>query len=262
MNSISDIKHAFYINLETRPDRKYHVEKQLKLLGIHAERFNAIKLKNGALGCSMSHLKCLEIAKHQNWDHLLIIEDDIKFLDPPLFIQQMSKFLENHKDFDVAIVAGNNVPPYKKIDDTCIQVSKCQTTTGYLVRSHYYDTLIENYRTGIKKLMNEPDKPVLYAIDKYWFHLQEKDRWYLIIPLTVTQREDDSDIEKRPTNYTMVMTDLDKEWMFTNQMNSIMPNNIMPNNIIPNTVISNNQTYNIQNSIVQNKPSRKINMNI
>ena len=48
------------------------------------------------------------------------------------------------------------------------------------------------------------------SIDKYWFNLQSKDRWYLIIPLTVTQREDYSDIEKRPTNYTPAMLDLDK----------------------------------------------------
>jgi GR25 family glycosyltransferase involved in LPS biosynthesis len=63
MKTISDIKHAFYINLETRPDRKEHIEKQMKLIGIKATRFNAIRLQNGALGCSMSHLKILENAK-------------------------------------------------------------------------------------------------------------------------------------------------------------------------------------------------------
>ena len=44
MDSIKDIKHVFYINLITRPDRKIHVEKQLNLIGIKGERFNAIKL--------------------------------------------------------------------------------------------------------------------------------------------------------------------------------------------------------------------------
>jgi hypothetical protein len=70
--------------------------------------------------------------------------------------------------------------------------------------------LIENIKTGIKKLMDYPDKHVLYAIDKYWFNLQKKDKWYLIIPLSVTQREDYSDIEKRATNYSRAMLDLDK----------------------------------------------------
>ena len=139
MKSISVIKHAFYINLETRPDRKEHVEKQMELIGIKATRFNAIRLKNGALGCSMSHLKILENAKKNNLEHVLIVEDDILFTKPDIFVIQVNKFLSTHSDFDVVLVAGNNRPPYIEIDDTCIQVTQCQTTTGYLVQNHYFD---------------------------------------------------------------------------------------------------------------------------
>jgi glycosyl transferase family 25 len=210
MNSISDIKHAFYINLLSRPDRKQHVENQLKSIGINAERFNAIKMSNGAIGCSMSHLKIIENAKANNWDHVLIVEDDILFTDPNLFIKQFNKFLSNHKDFDVALIAGNNIPPYVRIDDSCVQVVHCQTTTGYIVQKHYYDTLIKNYKDGLVLLMKNPADHVSYAIDKYWFNLQHIHKWYLITPLTVTQREDYSDIEKRATNYTPAMLDLDK----------------------------------------------------
>lgn len=217
MNSISDINHAFYINLLSRPDRKQHVENQLKKIGMNAERFNAIKMANGAIGCSMSHLKIIETAKANDWDHVLIVEDDILFTNPKLFVNQFNKFLSQHKSFDVALIAGNNVPPFKQIDDTCVKVTRCQTTTGYLVQKHYYDTLIDNYKKGILQLMKNPDKPVLYAIDKYWFNLQQIHNWYLITPLTVTQREDYSDIEKRPTNYTPVMLDLDKVAFFRRQ---------------------------------------------
>jgi GR25 family glycosyltransferase involved in LPS biosynthesis len=222
MNSMNDIQHAFYINLLSRPDRKQHVEEQLQIIGLKAERFNAIKLPNGALGCSMSHLKCLETAKEKKWSHVLIVEDDIKFLDPNLFKTQLNTFLTKHNDWDVVIIGGNNVPPYQNIDETCVRVSSCQTTTGYLVKGHYFDTLIENFRSGIKKLLENPTQPILYAIDKYWFQLQKKDKWYLIIPLTVTQREDYSDIEKRPTNYTRVMTDLDKRAFLNTQMKAQM----------------------------------------
>jgi len=208
---MNHIEHAFYINLDSRPDRKQYMEEHLKTVGIRAERFKAIKLTNGALGCSMSHLKLLELAKSNNWDSILIMEDDIKFLNPPIFTQQLNHFLDAHKEFDVLLIAGNNVPPFTKIDDTCVKVTRCQTTTGYLVRNHYFDTLIQNVRDGIQNLMKTPKKHDLFAIDKYWFRLQERDRWYLIIPLTVTQREDYSDIEKRMTNYSRVMLDLDKE---------------------------------------------------
>jgi CubicO group peptidase (beta-lactamase class C family) len=132
------------------------------------------------------------------------------YLNPELIKNQLNKFLSTHKSWDTILVAGNNIPPYQPIDDTCIRVFTCQTTTGYLVNGHYFDTLIENIKTGIKKLMRFPDRHILYAIDKYWFQLQKEDKWYLIIPLSVTQREDYSDIEKRATNYSHVMLDLDK----------------------------------------------------
>jgi glycosyl transferase family 25 len=214
LKSILDIKHAVYINLESRPDRQRHVENQLKLLGVPIQRFNAIKLANGALGCSMSHLKCLQIAKEQAWDHVLICEDDITFMNPPLFIRQLNKFLDARNTWDVVLIAGNNMPPYKPIEDYCVQVTRCQTTTGYLVKSHYYDTLIDNIKTGINMLVRNPDLHKVYAIDKFWFLLQDKDLWFLITPLSVVQREDYSDIEKRRTNYTRHMVDLDKKYMF------------------------------------------------
>jgi hypothetical protein len=82
------------------------------------------------------------------------------------------------------------------------------------VKEHYYDTLLENYKTGIQKLMLNPTQGIQYAIDKYWFELQAIHRWFLITPLTVTQREDYSDIEKRDTNYSRLLLDLDKvEWL-------------------------------------------------
>ena len=218
MNLISDIKNVFYINLDTRPDRKLHVELQLQNIGINnSQRFNAIKMNNGAIGCSMSHLKLIENAKANNLEHILIVEDDILFTNPDLFVTQFNKFLSNHTNFDMLLIAGNNLPPYTIIDDTCVQVKQCQTTTGYLVKNHYYDKLINNYKIGILNLLKQPQNHRFYAIDKYWFNLQAVDKWYLIIPLSVTQREDYSDIEKRQTNYSLAMLDLDKVSFFKKQ---------------------------------------------
>jgi glycosyl transferase family 25 len=135
MKSFDDIKHAFYINLEHRTDRNEHVINQLTTLGLPSfQRFNAIKMENGAVGCSMSHLKILEDAQKNNLDHVLIMEDDITFLDPELFKTNLNTFLSRQgKNWDVILLAGNNMPPYDKIDDVCIKVKRCQTTTGYLI---------------------------------------------------------------------------------------------------------------------------------
>lgn len=202
MKSILDIKHALYINLESRLDRKQHVEDQMNSIGITASRLDACKMQNGAIGCYMSHIKCLETAIDNHWDHVLICEDDITFLDPSLFKTQLNKFLERNNEWDVILLAGNNYPPYKQVDDTCIQTYTCQTTTGYIVNGHYIERLLNNFKTGLINLIETPSQHFHYAIDRYWFHLQKVDKWFLIIPLTVIQQPGYSDIEKINVDYT------------------------------------------------------------
>jgi glycosyl transferase family 25 len=215
LRSLSDIVHAHYINLEHRHDRREQIEEELQILGIHATRFNAIKTENGAIGCTLSHLKLLKHAIQNNYSHLLILEDDIHFTDPEIFKNSFNRFLELHENnWDVVIFSGNNVPPYFPIDETCVRVSRCQTTTGYLVNGHYFQTLHDNMSEGLTKLIKNPSLHFHFAVDKYWFCLQQLDNWYLIIPLTVVQRESYSDIEKRITNYTKMMKDLDKHHLF------------------------------------------------
>jgi glycosyl transferase family 25 len=209
----TDIKNVFYINLEHRKDRKEHVETELTKIGLDltAQRFNAIRMENGAVGCSMSHLKILQNAVAQNMDHVLILEDDITFLDPELFKTQFDTFLSRFgTDWDVILLAGNNMPPCQQIDDICIKVRNCQTTTGYLVNGHYISKLMENVKMGLHHLLRDPKSHYQYAIDMFWKRLQNEDRWFLITPLTVIQYEGYSDIEKRNTNYIKSMLDLDK----------------------------------------------------
>jgi glycosyl transferase family 25 len=209
--SFSQILHAFYINLECRNDRKNHTIEELSKIGIlFPLRFNAIKLPNGALGCSLSHLKILELAKKQNLPCIMIFEDDILFLNPDLFINNINDFLKSNNTWDVILFAGNNCRPFTNYSDSAIKVNKCQTTTAYLVNSHYYDTLIQNIKEGINLLLKFPEKHFHYAIDKYWFKLQSKDEWYLIIPPTIIQKIDYSNIEKRMTDYSSAMLKYDK----------------------------------------------------
>jgi GR25 family glycosyltransferase involved in LPS biosynthesis len=58
------------------------------------DRFNAIKLANGRVGCSMSHLRCLQLAKDRNYDHLLICEDDTTFLTGNSGLDSIMKYSE------------------------------------------------------------------------------------------------------------------------------------------------------------------------
>jgi GR25 family glycosyltransferase involved in LPS biosynthesis len=189
------------------------VKEELEKIGVEGERMNAIKLAQGAVGCTMSHIKCIEIAKQRKWDQVFICEDDITFTNPSLFLENIKKFNDN-KDirWDVIIVGGNNVPPYQKVQPYCARVLNCQTTTGYIVKSDFYDTLIHNFKEGVQLLMKNPENKREFAIDIYWKRLQMQYYWYMIIPPTVTQYENYSDIEGRDLNYDRLLLDMDKEW--------------------------------------------------
>jgi glycosyl transferase family 25 len=221
LSSIQDIQHCVYINLDSRPDRRQHVLQQLQLIGIQTSgefnkcmRFPAIPFNPGNIGCTMSHLAVLKMARARNWPHVLIVEDDIEFTNPGLFIKQCNLFFKSERPFDVVLFAGNNVGPFTHMDPSCVQIQKCATTTGYLAARHYYDALIENVEIGLQYLTAAPNKHAFFAIDTYWFRLQERDRWFLIVPLTVTQKEGYSDIEKRYTMYRELLLTLDKTALF------------------------------------------------
>ena len=215
-------EHTIYINLEHRKDRLAHVQHELSKIGVPngGTRFNAVKTANGAIGCTISHIKCLEQAKAQNLPQVFICEDDICFKDPELLLQNAAQFNAVFGNaYDVLIIGGNNLPPYKQFGDFCAQISNCQTTTGYIVKQHYYDTLINNFREGLKKLMKNPTNKREFAIDIYWKCLQTSDRWYIVLPLTVHQLEGYSDIEERDTDYRGLMLDMDKPWFTHRQPN-------------------------------------------
>ena len=208
------LKNTYFINLEARVDRLQHVSKELDKVGINANRFNAIKTADGAVGCTISHIKLIEMAREKNLSEIFICEDDITFLNVALFKDKLKKFNENIKDWDVLIIGGNVVKPYKLIDDYCLRTVNCQTTTGYIVKNHYYTKLIDNFKEGLRKLLNDLNNRREYAIDIYWKTLQKEDKWYLLYPLTVTQYENYSDIEMKNTNYNHLMLDPEKKWLY------------------------------------------------
>jgi glycosyl transferase, family 25 len=215
------LDHVFFINLEHRVDRLILVKKELsKLKPNIGTRFNAIKAASGAVGCTMSHIKCLEKARDQGLPHVFICEDDICFLNPSLLMKNIQKFCENMYDWDVLVIGGNAIPPYQQIGDFCVRVSNIQTTTGYIVKQHYYETLISNFREGLKMLITNPVNKREYAIDMYWKRLQTTGLWFFITPPTVCQQEGFSDIEQKHTNYSGLMLDMNKEWLYKPQMPS------------------------------------------
>jgi len=207
------LENCLFINLDKRVDRLEHVTKQLEMMGINGERFKAVETKDGAIGCTMSHIKCLELAKARGYEQVFICEDDIEFTNKEVFLKSLDKFYTEGPVWDVCILGGNNGPPYSVYSDYCVRVFNCQTTTGYIVKKHYYDVLIDNFRESVRNLIREPENKKMYALDVYWKRLQQQNLWYFIVPITITQVESYSDIENRVTDYRWLMMDLEKKWL-------------------------------------------------
>lgn len=210
-------EHTIFINLAERVDRLEHVIQELAKIGIHdAMRLDALKDDSGAIGCTLSHISALTYAKEHQWDKVFICEDDITFTNPEKLLASVEHFSSLALTWDVLIVGGNNCPPYTLVDNWCCKITNCQTTTGYIIQSHYYDVLIENFKESVSHLQQDWSKrnQNIYALDMYWKSLQKKDQWYMLLPLTVTQYINYSNIEKKIANYDNLMLDMEKKWLF------------------------------------------------
>jgi len=216
------LKNILYINLDHRTDRLTQVKEEFfnkleieRLTNKAPERFPAIGHQKGAIGCAISHIKCLEIALQRKYPYVFICEDDIEFLNPQHFLKAIREFEMNPPPkWNVFIVSGNSVPPYAQYNSSCIKVVNCQTTTGYITHYNYYEALIQNYREGLSLLMQYPGNDKNFAIDKYWKELQLSKTWYMLYPPCVIQRASYSDIEKKVVSYGELMLDLEKKHLF------------------------------------------------
>ena len=203
------LKYGFYINLRERVDRKENLLSNFKLLDIptlHMTHIDAKKHHYGAIGCFLSHIHCLQKAKENGHDHILICEDDIQFTNVIVLKKQLRKIIQNIKKWDVILLASNIISIEKIMNvKYCARVTTGMCATGYIVKSHYYDKLLQNFHEGIKHLFKNPKLTSRYAVDVYWKSLQKKDNWIIPLPLTVTQLSTYSNIENRVVNYDTFM---------------------------------------------------------
>jgi GR25 family glycosyltransferase involved in LPS biosynthesis len=202
--------HTLYINLDSRPDRRQWMETQFQALGIAATRMPAQVDNEGAIGCSLSHIACLEYAKAHDFPMVCIMEDDAWIVNPRFMdqLEKVKKVLTTQ--WDVMLLGANNYHPYEQWTDDFIKVRNAQSAVSYVVQRPYYDRLIENFSQGVYFLAHQPLNKVEFALDMHWKRLQAEDRWYMVLPASITQRPDYSDIEGRMVDYNHLMMSHDK----------------------------------------------------
>ena len=190
------IEKVIYINLEKRKDRREQIEKELALYFEPKKiiRFNAIYNVKGIIGCVKSHINVLEMAIKNNWNNCLIVEDDVIWNDFENGYSILEKI--NKYNYDVIVLGGTfaNYNSDYKLND-------CKAGCSYLIKKHYYLTLLKNFKESLNLLLETNDRSN-YSLDIYWNKLQKTDNWYIVAPSLCIQKSSFSDIEKCNVDYS------------------------------------------------------------
>lgn len=198
-----NLENVYYINLQTRKDRKEHIEKELDDLGWKYKRFDAVRDTFGILGCGKSHLKLLEEARDKKLEYIVVLEDDFVCKNKNLLNKNLKRFFDEKLEYDV-LCLGGNLFNFKRNNDYLIKPIKIFSTVAYIVNNKYFDKLIENFKQSILLLEKTKDR-AKYSIDVYWNKIIPLDNWLMPYPLTISQLRGFSNIENRTVNYDKVM---------------------------------------------------------
>jgi len=179
---------AYYINLDSRPDRRAEIEAELSRLGIEATRFAAIHEPYGGVGCLKSHLGVLQAARAAGLPQVIIVEDDFEVtVSKDEFWQRVHAA----PAYDVLmLVCGLNSG--ETLDNGLVKVHAAQNGAGYIVNASMYDRLIAVFESHLP-LLQKTGAHWLHANDQCWKPLQRESVWYGFSPPIARQRASPSD---------------------------------------------------------------------
>jgi glycosyl transferase family 25 len=177
------------INLPERTDRWSVLQNTLDSTGLSYERVNAIKRTPGWKGCSLSHRRCVEIAKERRWPWVLILEDDCRLL--PKWQEEFTHILPSlwqKKDTWELFNGG----PSTLLQSHCISLSpplfsvKAYGTHFILLHCGSYDKVLRDVGDHLR-------------IDVYY---TESMKTLCTVPHLATQQTTYSDIERKVLDYS------------------------------------------------------------
>uniref|UniRef100_A0A6C0DHS5 Glycosyl transferase family 25 domain-containing protein n=1 Tax=viral metagenome TaxID=1070528 RepID=A0A6C0DHS5_9ZZZZ len=192
------IKHAVFINLDKRTDRRRHIESEFKMFSPNLTRIRGyLDEEYPYLGCMKGHVAAIEFAQKSNFENVLILEDDAKWsnIDKayPIF-EMLCK-----RPYDVIMLGGT----YSYYDKNTYKVKQSQGGASYLINKSYYPTILKkahevlsNFVPGITK--DEDITPDIALFKP----LQKSDNWFIVAPSLITQMKSHSNILKKTVDYT------------------------------------------------------------
>ena len=216
-NPFDKFDKAYYLNLDSREDRKNRIEEHFDKLKIKAERIpgfvitpeqaleydgnreldeHSRNLAPARVGCSLSHLEAIKKAKQENYNNVLIFEDDAFIIEENLeIIKEALKELEHLPKWDMLFFGANSLAPIHQVSPHIGRLTGAYCAHAYAVNSHFYDHLLKfdfkQFRIFDEYLLNEMRSPN-YNI-------------YTILPISSIQYDSFSTIEGKEVQYKDVL---------------------------------------------------------
>ena len=137
-------------------------------------------------------------AKKNNYDKILILEDDVAIDDNflSLFSQKVKDLPQDWKLFYLGASAHTGIPK-KKVTDHISQTFESFTTSSYGIHSSIYDTILESEKVA--------DKTIDLFLVK---DIQSTHPCYVVTPTIMWQSAGFSDIQQKHLNYTGFMKNI------------------------------------------------------
>ena len=142
----------YCINLKARTDRLLFFEKNYKALGTSKIKIiEAVDGKQidrgtwqhslGALGCRLSHLNIYQDALKNNYQHILVLEDDVVIRKN--FRNKLTNLLNyTQKDWDMIYFGGNHYLKPDSVDKGIIRLNNTLTTHAIAINCRCLPKLI------------------------------------------------------------------------------------------------------------------------
>lgn len=191
---------VYYINMDSSPDRKIFIEKQMEKLGAQFERISGVDSRNlnasgdvfnitqtksvrfennfsfdtiSELGCTLAHIKAIYNAYTDGLDIALIAEDDVCFFGVGGWSQSLSKIASDApSDWTIISLYSmrcmNNTSTYYKFTIK----NPCYSTAAYIInRKGMQQVLSDILHTGkILLYKNENNNPDRIVADYLIYH--------------------------------------------------------------------------------------------
>jgi len=213
MNILNDYFEKIYcINLDSRKDRWVEVQKKFEKNNIEVERISAVEgsklnldfppeIKEGAVGCSLSHLFAMKIAKQLGLKNYLIFEDDVEFVEN--FCEKFDGIKDQIPDnWDMLYLGGQHFHGMnlQKITENIFKCEYTLTTHSFAIKDTVYDLFID-------KLID-----ITKPCDIHFAEQHKNINAYVILPHLTWQSNSYSDVEKSHVDYTFLKHHRYPQW--------------------------------------------------